>query len=93
MTAFHLSRRYPRQGSSSMHPTQRATPQRYKMFLLTWLAIYPLITAILWLFGSFLSLFPLPLRTLILTGALVYLMTYIVMPKLTKLFHRWLNSN
>jgi antibiotic biosynthesis monooxygenase (ABM) superfamily enzyme len=76
-----------------MRPAQRATPQRYKIFLLTWLAIYPLITAILWLFGPFLSLFPLPVRTLILTGVLVYLMTYIVMPKLTKLFHRWLTSN
>jgi antibiotic biosynthesis monooxygenase (ABM) superfamily enzyme len=72
---------------------QKATLPRYKMFLLTWLAIYPLITAILWLFGSFLALFPLPLRTLILTGALVYLMTYIVMPKLVKLFHCWLNAN
>jgi antibiotic biosynthesis monooxygenase (ABM) superfamily enzyme len=76
-----------------MRPVQRATPQRYKIFLLNWLGIYPLITAIFWLFGSFLSLFPLPLRTLILTGVLVYLMTYIVMPKLTKLFHHWLTSN
>lgn len=93
MSSFHLNGSYSTQGNSSMRPSQRATPQRYKMFLLTWLAIYPLITAILWLFGSFLALFPLPLRTLILTGALVYLMTYTVMPKLTKLFHRWLNSN
>ncbi len=88
MSSFHLSRRYP-----SKFLAQRATPPRYKMFLLTWLAIYPLITAILWLFGSFLVLFPLPLRTLILTGVLVYLMTYIVMPKLMKLFDRWLYNN
>jgi antibiotic biosynthesis monooxygenase (ABM) superfamily enzyme len=93
VSSFHLSGSYSKQGNSSIRPSKRATPPRYKMFLLTWLAIYPLITAILWLFGSFLALFPLPLRTLILTGALVYLMTYIVMPKLMKLFHRWLNSN
>jgi antibiotic biosynthesis monooxygenase (ABM) superfamily enzyme len=93
VSSFHLSGSYTKQGNSSMRPSQRATPPRYKMFLLTWLAIYPLITAILWLFSSFLALFPLPLRTLILTGVLVYLMTYIVMPKLMKLFYRWLNSN
>jgi antibiotic biosynthesis monooxygenase (ABM) superfamily enzyme len=92
MSSFHLSRSYSRRGSSSIQPVPGSTP-RYKLFLLAWLAIYPLITAILWLFGSFLALFPLPLRTLILTGALVYLMTYIVMPRLTKLFHRWLHSN
>jgi hypothetical protein len=70
----------------------RTQPPRYKMFLLTWLAIYPLITAIYLLFGSLLNALPLLLRTLLLTGVLVYLMTYLVMPKLTKAFHRWLKT-
>ena len=68
----------------------KVKPPRYKLFLLSWIAIYPLITVILFLFGQQLILLPLPLRTLILTGVLVYLMTFWVMPKLTKLFHRWL---
>ena len=68
-------------------------PRRYKLFLLTWIAIYPIITGILWLFGSFLIPLPLPLRTLILTVLLVYLMTYIVMPRLQRLFRRWLNAD
>jgi antibiotic biosynthesis monooxygenase (ABM) superfamily enzyme len=68
----------------------RTAPPRYKMFLLTWLAIYPLITGIFLLFGRWLNAFPLLLRTLLLTGLLVYLMTYIVMPKLMQVFHRWL---
>jgi antibiotic biosynthesis monooxygenase (ABM) superfamily enzyme len=72
---------------------QRKQPQRYKMFLLTWLAIYPLITGIYLMFGNWLSALPLLLRTLLLTGLLVYLMTYIVMPKLMKLCHRWLYIN
>jgi antibiotic biosynthesis monooxygenase (ABM) superfamily enzyme len=66
-------------------------PPRYKIFLLTWLAIYPLITSILHFFARPLSLLPLPIRTLVLTGALVYLMTYWVMPMLMKLFRKWLN--
>ncbi|WP_414585530.1 hypothetical protein [Scytonema sp. PCC 10023] len=68
-------------------------PPRYKVFLLTWLAIYPLITGIFLLFGKHLSLLPLPIRTLLLTGVLVYLMTYIVMPRLMALFHNWLYPN
>lgn len=66
------------------------SPPRYKLFLLTWLAIYPLITFILHFFGKFLNLLPLPIRTLILTGTLVYLMTYWVMPMLMKTFRGWL---
>ena len=66
-------------------------PLRYKLFLLTWLAIYPLITVILHFFGKYLNLLPLLIRTLLLTGVLVYLMTYWVMPMLMKLFRNWLN--
>ena len=65
-------------------------PPRYKLFLLTWLAIYPLITIILHFFGRYLILLPLAIRTLLLTGVLVYLMTYWVMPMLMKLFRNWL---
>ena len=66
-------------------------PPRYKMALLTWLGIFPLITGILGLFGPlFLNGLPLLLRTLILTVVLIALMTYVVMPWLTQLFSRWL---
>lgn len=68
-------------------------PPSYKVFLLSWLGIYPLITGIFLLFGTQLSLLPLPIRTLLLTGVLVYLMTYVVMPNLMKLFHNWLYPN
>ena len=68
-------------------------PSRHKLFLLTWLAIYPLITIILHFFGKYLSLLPLAIRTLVLTGVLVYLMTYWVMPMSMKLFRNWLNLN
>ena len=65
-------------------------PPRYKMALVTWLAVFPLITAILLLFGPLLSLLPMLLRTLVLTGVMVTLMTYIVMPRMTRLFSFWL---
>ncbi len=89
MSSLNLRKHYASREFSVAH--QR--PRRYKLFLLTWVAIYPLITGILWLFGSFLNTLPLPLRTLVLTLLLVYLMTYIVMPCLQRLFRRWLNAD
>ena len=49
-----------------------------------------LITALLALLGPFLNPLPLVLRTLVLTAVLVPLMTYVVMPRLTRLFTWWL---
>jgi hypothetical protein len=73
-------------------PAQRAVvpPPRYKMAVITWLAIFPLIVGINILFGSFLNSLPMLLRSLILTVMLVLLMTYVVMPRMTRLFARWL---
>ena len=61
-------------------------PPRYKMVAVTWLAVYPLITLILVLFGPLLSLLPM----LVLTAVMVTLMTYVIMPRMTRLFSSWL---
>jgi hypothetical protein len=65
-------------------------PSRYKMALITWLAIFPLISAINVVFGSFLNQLPLLVRIFILTVVLVILMTYVVMPRMSRLFAKWL---
>ena len=52
--------------------------------LLTWIAIWPLITALLLLGEPYLAGLPLPLRTLVLTAILVPLMSFVVMPRLTR---------
>jgi uncharacterized protein len=66
------------------------SPPRYKMAVVTWLAVFPLITLIFALFGPLLSQLPTLLRTLILTMVMVTLMTYVIMPRLTRLFSFWL---
>ncbi len=73
-------------------PGQRiiTPPPRYKMTVITWLAIFPLIVCINLVFGAFLSSLPMLLRSLILTVVLVLLMTYVVMPQMTRLFTGWL---
>ena len=65
-------------------------PPRYKMVAVTWLAVYPLITLILLLAGPVLSMLPMLLRTLVLTAVMVTLMTYVIMPRVTRLFSFWL---
>ncbi len=65
-------------------------PPRYKMAIVTWLAIFLLVVAINLFFGSFLAPLPMLLRSLIMTVVLVVLMTYVVMPQMTRLFRGWL---
>jgi uncharacterized protein len=65
-------------------------PPRYKLVAITWLAIYPLITAVYFFFGEPLQRLPLGIRTLVVTGIVVPAMIYLVMPILTPLFERWL---
>ncbi|HSK99949.1 MAG TPA: antibiotic biosynthesis monooxygenase [Rubrobacteraceae bacterium] len=65
-------------------------PPRYKMAVVTWLAVFPLITVIFYLFEPLLNQLPMALRTLVLTAVMVTLMTYVIMPRLTRLFSFWL---
>lgn len=65
-------------------------PPRYKMALVTWLAVFPLITTIFLTLGPILNQLPFLLRSLVLTVMMVSLMTYVVMPRMTRLFSFWL---
>jgi antibiotic biosynthesis monooxygenase (ABM) superfamily enzyme len=65
-------------------------PPRYKMALVTWLAVFPVVAVIFSLFGQWLSLLPTLVRTLVFTVVMVMLMTYVIMPRMTRLFAFWL---
>jgi antibiotic biosynthesis monooxygenase (ABM) superfamily enzyme len=66
-------------------------PVRWKQLLVTWSAIYPLVTGVTLVVRPLLpkNYF---LTTLVVTGIVVFLMVYLVMPRYTKLLHRWLFS-
>jgi uncharacterized protein len=65
-------------------------PPRYKMVIVTWLGVFPIVTIIFSMFGHWLNLLPTLVRTLVFTAVMVTLMTYVVMPRLTRLFSFWL---
>ena len=67
---------------------------RWKQYLLTWSAIYPLVLGVPLLVTPVLRQLGVPsnqfLTTLVVTGIVVFLMVYLVMPRYTKLIQRWL---
>ena len=71
-------------------------PVRWKQFLLTWSAIYPLVLLVPMALIPVAQRLGIPetpvLSTLIVTGVIVFLMVYAVMPRYTKFVQRWLFS-
>jgi uncharacterized protein len=65
-------------------------PPPYKMALLTWITITPLITGVVFALGPFLDDLALVPRLAITTAVTVPLMTWVVMPRLTRLLRGWL---
>lgn len=65
-------------------------PPRWKMASVTLLAIVPLVMAMNVLLLPRLAGWPLLARTLLFSGTLTSLMTWVVMPRMTRIFRRWL---
>jgi uncharacterized protein len=67
-------------------------PPRHKMAIVTLIALFPSIQLANLALVPLLKLLPLPLllQSLIVTAILVLLMTYVLMPRMTKLLAKWL---
>jgi antibiotic biosynthesis monooxygenase (ABM) superfamily enzyme len=66
--------------------------KKWKMALLVWSIIYPTITAITLLLGSWLITLPVYVRTFVMSAILVPFMIFVAMPFLTKQFNNWLTK-
>jgi uncharacterized protein len=65
-------------------------PPRWKMWLVSLVAVYPLVVAFqAWVVPRMARL-PLPLRALVFPLVLLTLMTFVVMPMVTRALRRWL---
>jgi uncharacterized protein len=65
-------------------------PPRYKMLLVTCLAAFPTVNVINSVLQPVLQSLPVLLRSLVTMVLLLTLMTYVIMPRMTKLFAAWL---
>ena len=75
------------------HSASSAPPARYKMALITILAIYPPLLVVSTLLSSLLQGWPSALLILLSVLILVPAMTYLIMPWMTRLFRSWLYAD
>lgn len=71
-------------------PAGRSPPAKYKMVVVTFVALYPLISLAQGFLAPELADWPLLLRTLVLALLLIVIMTYAAMPLVTHLLTPWL---
>jgi antibiotic biosynthesis monooxygenase (ABM) superfamily enzyme len=70
-------------------PTMKPPP-RWKMWLVSIVAVYPLVLAFQALVVPRMAGLPLPLRALVFPLVLLTVMTFVVMPVVTRMLRRWL---
>ncbi|UCH48697.1 MAG: antibiotic biosynthesis monooxygenase [Betaproteobacteria bacterium] len=67
-----------------------ATPSPHRMAIVLIGVVFVLVLGISYLLGPYMQSLPLPVRVLILVTLQVLLMTYVVMPRVTRLLKNWL---
>lgn len=65
-------------------------PPRVRMAVVTWMGIFPTVSFFLWAVLPWLQPLPFLPRTAVLTALIVVTMTWVVMPRLTRLMRPWL---
>ncbi|WNM36610.1 antibiotic biosynthesis monooxygenase [Streptomyces sp. Li-HN-5-11] len=74
----------------SLPGTAVQSPPRWKMVLTTFLGAYPFTLLIQWLVTPRTTAWPLPLRAAVFPVVLLPVLTYLVMPRLSRLLRLWL---
>ncbi|KGN36763.1 antibiotic biosynthesis monooxygenase [Knoellia subterranea] len=71
-------------------PAAPAAPPRWKQATVIWLAFFPTSLALAYLLGPLTNHWPVVLRVLLTTLIATPWMTYLLLPRVTKLFQPWL---
>ncbi|MFE9655350.1 antibiotic biosynthesis monooxygenase [Micromonospora sp. NPDC006431] len=74
-------------------PAGPPSPPRWKQAVTIWLAFFPLSLTATLLTARFVADVPLAVRTLLMTLCLTPLMTYLVLPRITRVLHWWLHGH
>jgi antibiotic biosynthesis monooxygenase (ABM) superfamily enzyme len=72
------------------HEPGTPPPPPYKMALVTWVTIFPLITLVVVALDPLLERLTLVARLAVTTAVTVPIMTWLVMPRITRLLRKWL---
>lgn len=72
------------------HSTPQTPPPRWKVALMTWLGIFPIVLLLNATIGPLLGPWPVLPRTVVFTGLVVLLMTWVVAPQLGRWLRPWL---
>ncbi|MEU8157591.1 antibiotic biosynthesis monooxygenase [Micromonospora sp. NPDC048986] len=80
------------QSVDPVEPAPPASPPRWKQAVTIWLAFFPLSLTATLLTSHFLDAVPLAARVLLMTLCLTPLMTYLVLPRITRALHWWLHG-
>ena len=78
-------------GLEAWFRSPHSPPPRWKMAMVTLLGVYPVCLLIGVLLSSTLQNLPLPLNLLVVSAIIVSMLTWVVMPLVTRLLHGWLN--
>ncbi|NMG74165.1 antibiotic biosynthesis monooxygenase [Aromatoleum diolicum] len=75
---------------SSQLPHATTAPPRWKMTTVNWLGIFPTVAICLGLISPFLATWPFLARTALITAMVAALMSYAIMPRLSRWMGWWL---
>ncbi len=89
-TARGCGRRRAAQPAVPSAPATTSRPNRVRLAILVWLAVWPLITTINAVTAPALAGWPAPVRTMIATAIMVPIMVGVLLPSLQRRFRRWL---
>lgn len=65
-------------------------PARWRMTMVSWLGIFPTVSLLLYFVAPILATLPFLLRTAVLTALVAILMSYVIMPRLTRWLAFWI---
>ena len=68
-------------------------PPKYKTAFVTWVGVFICVSILGVVLAPYLAALPYLLRQAIMAGLVVILLTYIIMPRLTRLFASWLHKS
>ena len=77
-------------GLEAWFRSPHSPPPRWKMAAVTLLGVYPISLLLAWTVGQAIHSWPLPARSLVIAMCMVALLTWVVMPLMTRLLHSWL---